>query len=156
MQSRGVAVISIDDFYLTHNAQCALASSHLTNRLIQHRGQPGTHDVELAVSVFRALRSRTRTKIPSYDKSLFDGQGDRTHESAWQEVNCPGEQSIDVVLLEGWCVGFRPLNANELEAKWTAGKEREEHGEKALLAQHPLEHLLFVNEALVRYETLFG
>src|SRR5258708_4585733 len=34
-------VCSIDDFYLGHNDQLALAASHPTNLLIQHRGEPG-------------------------------------------------------------------------------------------------------------------
>lgn len=34
-------VLSIDDFYLTHAEQVALAQSHPNNKLVQHRGEPG-------------------------------------------------------------------------------------------------------------------
>ncbi len=34
-------VCSIDDLYLTHDAQVQLASSHAENPLVQHRGEPG-------------------------------------------------------------------------------------------------------------------
>lgn len=35
-------VCSIDDFYLTHGDQTALATQHPDNALVQHRGEPGT------------------------------------------------------------------------------------------------------------------
>jgi D-glycerate 3-kinase len=34
-------VCSIDDFYLTHEDQVALAQAHPDNALLQHRGEPG-------------------------------------------------------------------------------------------------------------------
>lgn len=34
-------VVSIDDFYLTHADQLALAAAHPDNALVQYRGQPG-------------------------------------------------------------------------------------------------------------------
>lgn len=43
LEDRGVPtlVCSIDDFYLTHEDQQALARSHPDNALVQHRGEPG-------------------------------------------------------------------------------------------------------------------
>ena len=40
-------VLSIDDFYLTNKEQQALANKHPDNRLLQYRGNAGTHDVAL-------------------------------------------------------------------------------------------------------------
>lgn len=34
-------VLSIDDLYLTHEDQVALANKHRDNPLVQHRGEPG-------------------------------------------------------------------------------------------------------------------
>jgi D-glycerate 3-kinase len=34
-------VLSIDDLYLTHDDQVALAKEHPRNPLVQHRGEPG-------------------------------------------------------------------------------------------------------------------
>lgn len=34
-------VVSIDDFYLTHADQLALAATHPDNALVQYRGEPG-------------------------------------------------------------------------------------------------------------------
>lgn len=43
LEGRGVPtlVCSIDDFYLTHDGQQALAKSYPDNALVQHRGEPG-------------------------------------------------------------------------------------------------------------------
>lgn len=35
-------VVSIDDFYLRHEDQLALAAAHPDNALVQYRGEPGT------------------------------------------------------------------------------------------------------------------
>lgn len=40
-------VCSIDDFYLTHDDQTALAAQHPDNALVQHRGEPGTAPIAL-------------------------------------------------------------------------------------------------------------
>jgi D-glycerate 3-kinase len=104
---RAVAV-SIDDFYLTHAEQRRLARQHPTNRYLQKRGYPGTHDVALGDSVLTALLSLQdgqRLALPVYDKSAHGGEGDRAPASAWPVV----EGRVDVVLLEGWMLGFRPV-----------------------------------------------
>ena len=119
---------------------------------MQHRGEPSTHDLKLGAAVFSALKTRQPVRIPIYDKSRFEGQGDRTDESTWVEVNRPGEPSIDVVVFEGWCVGFRALEEGEVERKWRAAKDGR-LGETQL-AKHRLGDLLFVNEALKGYDLL--
>lgn len=43
-QSVNAFVCSIDDFYLKHSDQSALAAQHPDNALVQHRGEPGTTD----------------------------------------------------------------------------------------------------------------
>lgn len=148
-------VLSIDDLYLPHSAQVALAKSHPLNPLVQHRGQPSTHDLALGAAVFSALQSRQQTKIPVYDKSQFNGQGDRTDEASWETVNKPGEKPIEVVVFEGWSVGFRALNNDELEWKWAEAREWENDGvAETQLAKCRLQDLMFVNEALRGYDVL--
>ncbi len=105
---RGVT-LSIDDFYMTRAEQVNLAARHAGNIYLSQRGYPGTHDIPLGVRVLDALRTinqqRLPVRIPRYDKSLHDGEGDRLPESAWPIIEAP----LDFVLLEGWCVGFNPL-----------------------------------------------
>ncbi|KAI9799507.1 MAG: hypothetical protein M1833_004029 [Piccolia ochrophora] len=143
------AVLSIDDLYLPRSAQAELAAANPNNGLIQHRGEPGTHDVALGVSVFHSLLRRLPTRIPSYDKSAFDGKGDRLPHQDWEEVNGSGRPSIDVIIFEGWCVGFRALEEAELRRKWEGA--REEKQLESRLWRHGFEELRFVNNALKAY-----
>ena len=71
LAQRGVTAIavSIDDFYLTHAEQRALAAAHPGNRTLEHRGYPGTHDVALGTSTLDSLIEGRATSIPSYDKT---------------------------------------------------------------------------------------
>ena len=147
-----IVVLSIDDFYLPHDEQLALANAHSHNRLIQHRGVPGTHDLNLGVSVLEALYLGRPTLIPRYDKSAFSGQGDRTDPCSWIEVNRPEHTPVDLVILEGWCVGFNALPALELQAKWEASR-RQEDGQSRLWRHH-VDELNFVNEALRKYSVM--
>lgn len=98
--------VSIDDFYLTHAEQRALAAAHPGDRCLEHRGYPGTHDVELGDRVIRALATQRggAVEVPSYDKSAHDGRGDRA------PVGALVEAPLDVVFVEGWMLGFRPLS----------------------------------------------
>ncbi|KYK59520.1 Uridine/cytidine kinase [Drechmeria coniospora] len=148
LEADGVPTLtcSIDDFYLTHEEQAALARAHADNALLQHRGAPGTHDVPLAKSVFASLISRQPTALPQYDKALFAGQGDRRPESCWKHVNRPQQPPIEAVILEGWSVGFQSMTAQAVEARWKAPSRT--------LHRHKLEHLLFINDALEEYDGL--
>lgn len=149
------AVLSIDDLYLTHSDQVALASAHPNNPLVQHRGEPGTHDLALAYEVFASLRSGQPTSLPVYDKSAFDGAGDRAPRTQWTEVNGAGQAKMQVVIFEGWCVGFRPLSDDELRDKLRLAVSAAEKGDrKGELWKHSLENLTFVNDALKGYDAL--
>ena len=148
-------MLSIDDFYLTHDLQSELAASHPSNPLIQHRGQPSTHDLPLALSILSDLRKRKRTKIPSYDKSAYGGQGDMVSEEKWVEVNRDHERETEVVIFEGWCVGFRALPKEELVREWEgAVGERKKGAYVGRLGWNKLEDVDFVNEALRGYDQL--
>jgi D-glycerate 3-kinase len=86
------------------------------------------------------------TKVPQYDKSAFSGHGDRAPESQWRPINQPGQPPVRAVILEGWAVGFRAMSPEDVEARWKAPSRT--------LANHKLEHLLFVNEKLKGYDAL--
>lgn len=103
----GVAM-SIDDFYLTRDEQVALASKYASNSLLQQRGYPGTHDIELGMRTFRALKNIAATgtvPVPVYDKSKNDGSGDRSPPSHWKKVSGP----LDLIFLEGWMLGYSEI-----------------------------------------------
>lgn len=113
-----VVVLSIDDLYLPHSALKTLASQHPHNPLLKGRGQPGTHDVQLGIDLLSALRKGcSQVSLPSFDKSLFDGEGDRlpSHDERVIVVEPP---AVDVVILEGWCVGFHQIPLEKLDMRW--------------------------------------
>ncbi|KAJ1639469.1 hypothetical protein T492DRAFT_832914 [Pavlovales sp. CCMP2436] len=98
---------SLDDFYLPHDGLERVAREHAGNRLLQVRGNPLTHDIALCVSTLRQLRAQVpggpAVRVPRFDKSKFDGRGNRAPLEEWAEVAEPQ----DIILLEGWCLGFR-------------------------------------------------
>jgi D-glycerate 3-kinase len=112
--------VSIDDFYLTHSAQEALAAAHPGNRYLEHRGYPGTHDVALGCETLAALTATVvgtaavagTVAVPRYDKSAHDGRGDRAPRSVWPRVEVP----LDVLVVEGWMLGFRPVSEADVAA----------------------------------------
>lgn len=100
LRDRGltVAVLSIDDLYLTRAERARLAAE--IHPLFATRGVPGTHDVALGLEVLDALKGAGEVALPSFDKSADD----RRPVADWPRVQAP----VDVVLFEGWCVGARP------------------------------------------------
>ncbi|GBG59596.1 Glycerate 3-kinase (GlyK) [Chara braunii] len=103
------AVISVDDFYLTYEGQNRLADEHPENRLLELRGNAGSHDLQLGTKTITALKQLTRPgfslRIPRYNKSAYGGRGDRKDPAKWPEIQSP----IEVILFEGWMLGFEPL-----------------------------------------------
>ncbi|KLO17683.1 P-loop containing nucleoside triphosphate hydrolase protein [Schizopora paradoxa] len=114
-----VAVLSIDDLYLTHAGLVEVAAKHSDNFLLSGRGQPGTHDVALGVQLLSKLKEINKigqddaVRLPFFDKSLFAGEGDRVQDSG-NVVHRP----LDIVVFEGWCVGFYPLSPRSLEDRY--------------------------------------
>ncbi|KAJ9298210.1 hypothetical protein DTO271G3_3815 [Paecilomyces variotii] len=147
--------LSLDDIYLTHADQVALAAAHPNNPLLQHRGQPSTHDLALGEKVFASLKANKPTAIPQYDKSAYSGQGDRVPESQWEIINGEGQEKIKLVIFEGWCVGFRPWDDGTLREKWEAAVRQKDTGNyDGRLGYVKFEDVKTVNDALKRYNVL--
>ena len=135
--------------------QSELAASHPSNPLVQHRGQPSTHDLPLALSLFSDLQQGKVTRIPSYDKSAYRGQGDRIPKEEWVEANRDKRHKTEVVIFEGWCVGFRALPREKLVREWEGAVRKREKGDYVgRLGWSKLEDIDFVNEALRGYDQL--
>ncbi|KAF8070749.1 P-loop containing nucleoside triphosphate hydrolase protein [Lyophyllum atratum] len=148
--SLNVALLSIDDLYLPHDRLVALATQEPLNSLWAGRGQPGTHDVTLGIEVLRGLKAQSGgMELPCFDKSLFDGEGDRL--AAGVVVNPP----VDVVILEGWCVGFFPISSEELSKRWDGvwRAESARLGLPDLVSKFDLER---VNETLSHYVEMWS
>lgn len=140
--------ISLDDLYKTHDDLITQRDQDPQNKLYRTRGQPGTHDEQLARRFFKDLKEydgNGELKIPSFDKSKFNGEGDRAPESEWPTMT----RKPDVVVFEGWCVGFQPLPVASVEEKHALALSGKLPVNTP--AQHQLPHLLEVNENLKRY-----
>jgi len=110
--------LSLDDFYLTLGERRDLAAR--VHPLLATRGVPGTHDMALLNSTLDALLdpgTPGEVAIPRFDKS----RDDRRRRSRWDTV----EGRLDLVLLEGWCLGARPQSDARLRLPVNA-LEREE------------------------------
>ena len=95
--------LSIDDFYLTREARFSLARQ--IHPLFATRGVPGTHDVDLMCETLQQLvRENGEVAIPRFDKA----RDDRYPEEEWDRVSAP----VDIVIVEGWCLGT-PAQAEE-------------------------------------------
>jgi D-glycerate 3-kinase len=158
--------VSLDDFYRTHDDLVQLHQTNPQNKLVQTRGQPGTHDEKLAREFFEDIKRQTLNdtysiQIPSFDKSRFDGEGDRALVDAWPVATLP----IDVIVFEGWCLGFRPLPQSVIREKHEASRVLRQHASHSrrdigrvsteTLADHEFEHLIQLNHALGRYCSTF-
>jgi len=107
----------------------------------------GTHDIHLAASLFSKLaRGEEEVPIPQYDKSLHSGSGDRVPASQWAIVNAPSRPKTQIIIFEGWCVGFRSLSVEQIEERV---KEP-----SVTLHRHRLRDLRFVNQRLEDYDVV--
>lgn len=161
-------IVSLDDLYSDHADLVVLRQANPENGLLQSRGQPGTHDEVLAREFFSQVRGINEPKDedafvswPAYDKSLNSGQGGRVPVEEWEKV--PVSEGLDVLIFEGWCLGFQPLTDKQVEQKWEADKAATETGSlpsdeakrTQTLASHALDHLLLINRNLARYCSTF-
>ncbi len=91
------ASLSLDDLYLTRAKRQALADA--IHPLFITRGVPGTHDIKLGNKILDQVLAGQPLVLPRFDK-LRD---DRAAKEQWSEY-----PPLDVLLLEGWCVGCQP------------------------------------------------
>ena len=114
-----VAVLSIDDFYLTKSERIQLAEN--IHPLLATRGVPGTHDIQMLADCIERLKALERNEtmaLPRFDKSLDD----RARSDSWLTVSGP----IDLIILEGWCVGSMPQSKEALREAINDLEERQD------------------------------
>jgi D-glycerate 3-kinase len=136
-----VAILSIDDFYLTIEERKQLAGK--VHPLLRTRGVPGTHDVEMLIGCIDKLvnlDAESTSRLPRFEKA----KDDRADSSDWPVVSGP----VDLVIVEGWCVGSPPQQESELIEPTNALEEFDDaHGKWRK----------FVNDSLRgEYATLFA
>jgi len=92
-----VTIISIDDFY--HSIKKRNQISRDIHPLFSVRGVPGTHDITLLRNILWKIKKK---QFPIY-LPIFDKTKD-ARKKYRKKIS-----SSDLVILEGWCVGARPL-----------------------------------------------
>lgn len=98
--------VSLDDVYLTRAERRRLAAT--VHPLLATRGVPGTHDVALLLRTLAGLMAPGSVAVPRFSKALDD----RLPASRWSQVQAP----VDIILLEGWCLGAGPQSPAALLA----------------------------------------
>jgi D-glycerate 3-kinase len=99
--------LSLDDLYKTYADRLQMQQA---DPRLRWRGPPGTHDIQLGLTTLQQLRSAELSQpvqLPRFDKSAWDGAGDRT-----QPETVAG---VDIVLFEGWFVGVQPIDPIQFE-----------------------------------------
>lgn len=147
------AILSLDDLYLPHETLEKLHQSSPDNPLLAGRGLPGTHDIALArktLSELETLNDRNHAQpvqLPVYDKSAFSGRGDRSSETV------PVLPPLDVVIIEGWMLGFFPIPDSHLKNLYesTPVPTNTSLRQRPFFRKHELDHLRRINELLEPY-----
>lgn len=141
-----VVCLSLDDFYLRRSERLDLASN--IHPLFATRGVPGTHDIRLATKVIDGLLAGDRVQMPRFDKSLDD--------RAVVDHSDISEGRVNLVVLEGWCVGAKAQCSelllepiNELERIDDADGKWRTYSNEALASQYTglyskLDYLVFL------------
>jgi D-glycerate 3-kinase len=113
------AILSIDDLYLTRAQRLALSQE--VHPLFATRGVPGTHDLLLGMDTLDHLLAGQEVPLPRFNKAVDD----RVPLATWPRIVSP----VDVVIVEGWCVGAQPEADGALERPINALEQGEDaHG----------------------------
>ena len=114
LRPRGLRAVtlSLDDLYLSRSERSELARE--VHPLFATRGVPGTHAIGLGFDIVEDVLTGRPFTLPRFDKALDD------RADAGTAITGP----VDVLLIEGWCIGARPQNdaalaqpVNALEAE---------------------------------------
>ncbi len=100
-------VLSLDDFYYARSDREDLAQQ--IHPLLRTRGVPGTHEIELLLSVLAAMPSAS-AKLPVTPPRFDKGRDTRLPPSRWPRVT----RVPKLVIVEGWALGIRPQLQSQL------------------------------------------
>ncbi len=96
------AAVSLDDYYLSTEQRRQLAQD--IHPLLAQRGVPGTHNMQRALADAKAVLAGRPVALPQFDKALDE------------PVTALPARRVDLLLVEGWCLGIQPQTQAELTA----------------------------------------
>lgn len=94
------AAVSLDDYYLS-KAQRQQLAQHF-HPLLRQRGVPGTHHIQQAIRDATAVLAGQPVALPQFDKAQDE-----------PAAALPAQQ-LDLLIVEGWCLGVKPQTSAEL------------------------------------------
>ncbi|MEM0515544.1 kinase [Pseudoalteromonas sp. YIC-827] len=101
-----VCACSLDDFYYSQTQRKELAQR--VHPLLATRGVPGTHDIaRLHRLVDEVRQGQAPLSVPRFNKAMDEP----SDPGEWQHFSRP----IDVLIIEGWCVGTPPQSEEALQ-----------------------------------------
>ena len=114
-QGLHLVVASIDDLYRPLAERRARLAG---NPFGVTRVPPGSHDIPLLLEALEHWRGGGMLRLPRFDKTLANGEGDR---GGWRE------QPADALVLEGWLMGCSPLPPAALDGLPGSCATRDHH-----------------------------
>jgi D-glycerate 3-kinase len=108
--------LSLDDFYLTKAKRNQLASE--VHPLLATRGVPGTHDIQRAIDCIDGLRAGHETLINRFNKQTDDQVPSKDLQ--------PIREPVGIIILEGWCLGAKPVSKLHLAKPVNRLEEQED------------------------------
>ena len=112
-------VVSLDDFYYSRGDRELMAQR--IHPLLRTRGVPGTHEIELLLSVLAALPQASE-KLPVSWPRFDKGRDTRMPPSRWPKITRPPK----LIILEGWALGIKPQLQSALDEPVNALERRED------------------------------
>ncbi|WP_206674593.1 kinase [Rheinheimera pleomorphica] len=106
------AAVSLDDYYLSKAQRQQLANQ--AHPLLSQRGVPGTHNIQQALSDARAVLAGWPVALSQFDKAMDE------------PTAALAVQQLDVLIVEGWCLGIAPQTAAELAVPVNALEQHED------------------------------
>ena len=101
-----VIKMSLDDFYYDYDKMKKILKEY-NHELYKYRGLAGTHDLDSLYYCLEKLKNGEEVYIPEFNKSLHNGFGDIDSYSYIK-----GDHNV--IILEGWMLGYEPLeNVNK-------------------------------------------
>lgn len=96
------AAVSLDDYYLSKADRRQLAVN--VHPLLAQRGVPGTHNITQALADAKAVLAGAPVALPRFDKARDE-----------PAAALPA-QTLDILIVEGWCLGVPAQTDAELAA----------------------------------------
>ena len=90
-QGMRAAAVSLDDYYLSKAQRQTLAAQ--VHPLLAQRGVPGTHNIARAIADAKAVLAGFDVALPQFDKAQDE------------PTTALAAQQLDVLIVEGWCMG---------------------------------------------------